>query len=133
MTVTPETPEQAGARLEEIAPGYLDRIRRRAADLGLPPTPRDGARRSIDIVIDQSRLNLDVPTASRTRPGRLLKRLVAVLVRFYLVFVAEQIRDLGESTSWMGTALYNYVAGLEAEVAELRERVARLEEGAASP
>ncbi|HET6963709.1 MAG TPA: hypothetical protein VFH58_02985 [Acidimicrobiales bacterium] len=128
MTASPETVEEAAARLEQIAPGYLDRIRRRAAELGLPRTPADGARRSIDIVVDSSRLNLDVPTASQRMAGRVVKRGVAVMVRFYLVFMAEQIRDLGESTSWMGTALYNYVAGLESEVAELRERVRCLEE-----
>ncbi len=133
MTANPETVEEAAARLELIAPGYLDRVRRRAAELGLPRTPRDGASRSINVVIDSSRLNLNVPTASKHLPGRVVKRVVAVLVRFYMVFVAEQIRDLGESTSWMGTALYNYISGLESEVADLRERVRCLEEAQSRP
>lgn len=133
MTATPETLEEAAARLEAVAPGYLERIRRRAAELGVPRTPRDRARRSVDIVAESATLNLAAPTASRNPVGRVVKRVVAKLVRFYLVFVAEQIRDLGESASWMGNALYEYTAGLEAEVADLRERVRRLEEAQSPP
>ncbi len=54
MTASPETLEEAAARLEAVAPGYLERIRRRAAELGVPRTPRDRARRSVDIVAESA-------------------------------------------------------------------------------
>jgi len=43
------------------------------------------------------------------------------------------VTDLGVGASWMGSALCDYVVGLEVEVADLRERVRRLEEGPGRP
>lgn len=129
----PDSLEAAAARLEEIAPGYLDRIRRRAADLGVPRTPLDRARRAVDLVEETSHINPAVPVSSTKRTGRVLKQGVGKLTYFYIRFIADQVVDLGESSSWMGTALCDYVAGLEAEVRSLSERVARLEQAAGRP
>ena len=129
----PESLEAAAARLEEIAPGYLDRIRRRAADLGVPRTPLERARRAVDLVEETSHINPAVPVSSTRRTGRILKQGVGKLTYFYVRFVADQVVDMGESASWMGTALCDYVAGLEAEVTALAERVARLEQASGRP
>lgn len=120
--------EAAAARLEQIAPGYLDRIRRRAAELGVPRTPLERARRSIDLVVQTTQINPAAPVASGRRSGRMVKRVVGMLTYFYVRFVVDQVTDLGESTSWMGTALCDYVAALEADLDGLRERVTRLED-----
>jgi hypothetical protein len=120
--------EAAAARLEEIAPGYLDRIRKATAGMSVPRTPPERARRAIDLVVATAQINPNAPLLSRRRSGRFIKRVIGSLVRFYVVFVAGQITDLGESASWMGTALCDYVEGLETEVAMLSERVRRLEE-----
>lgn len=125
--------DEAAARLEEIAPGYLARVRRRAGQLGLPRSPADRARRSIELVTDTAHIDANAPVLSSRPAGRFVKRVVRSLVRFYFVWLGEQIADLGESTSWMGTALLDYVAGLEAEIADLRERVRCLEEGRGRP
>ena len=129
----PKSLEVAAARLEEIAPGYLDRVRRRAAELSVPRTRLAQVQRSIDMVVQTARIDPNAPVESRSRPLRLVKRVVGKLMRFYMLYLSEQVIDLGESTSWMGTALCDYVAGLETEVAELRERVARLEEARDRP
>lgn len=129
----PEPVEQAAARLEEMAPGYLDRIRRRAAELGVPRNPQERARRSVDLVVETARIDANAPIGSHRLSGRIAKRVVGTLTRFYVLSLADQMTDLGESTSWMGAALCDYVAGLEAEVHALRERVTRLEETQGRP
>ncbi len=123
-----EDREAAVARLEAARPGYLDQVRRRAEDMGVAKTPAGRARKAVSMVAATARINPDVPTHSRRRVTALVKRGVAVLTRFYVLHLTEQLTELGESTSWMGTAICDYVAGLETEVAELRTRVARLEE-----
>lgn len=123
----PESPEQAARRLDEIAPGYLARIRRRAAELSTPKLPAERARRLIDLVAQSAPIDPEPPITGR-RPQREMKRVVGRLVRFYFLHVAAQVATLGESTAMMGEALHDYVAGLEAEVAELRDRLVRLEQ-----
>lgn len=128
-----ESLEQAAARLESVAPGYLATVRRRAAELGRPATENERVRRSIGLVAESAYVNADAPTDSGRRFGRVMKVAVATVTRFYFLHVVGQVTDLGESTSWMGQALCDYVAGLDAEVADLRERVRRLEEGSSAP
>jgi hypothetical protein len=135
MALTPEpapgslfaSPEDAAARLEERAPGYLDAVRRRTAELAVPPTAGGRARRSIGLVADTSKINPDAPQAARRWSARLVKRVVGRATRFYVVHLTDQLAEFGESTSWMGSALCDYIDSLEAEVADLRERVGRLE------
>ena len=133
MRSRPESLEQAEARLEEAAPGYLAQVRRRAADLGLPKSAEERARRLVDLVSRSAAINADAPTASARPTTGLVKRGVGALVRFYFLHVTAQVTTLGESTAQMGEALTDYVAGLEREVEDLRARVARLEEGRSGP
>jgi len=120
--------EGAAAQLERIAPGYLDRIRARVAALAVPRTPQEQVRRSVQLVLDTAQINPNAPLVSDRRSGRFVKRVIGSLTRFYILAITRQVTELGESTSWMGAALYDYVAGLEAELADLRERVRCLEE-----
>ena len=119
--------EAAAARLEEVAPGYLAEIRSRAAALALPKTTAERARRSVDLVMRTARIDPNAPVSSRRLSSRAVKRAVGTLARFYVAFIAEQVIDLGESAALMGGALCDYIDGLEAEIADLRERVGRLE------
>ena len=129
MPATSESVEEAAARLETIAPGYLDQVRRRAGLLGVAPNPRARARQAVEVVADASRLDAEAPTRSRRPLIHLVKRVVGALTRFYVVYLTEQVGDLGESNASMGSALCDYIDSLEAEVADLRERVGRLEAG----
>jgi hypothetical protein len=128
MAAGPESLEAAAARLEARAPGYLELVRRRAAELGLPRTPEERVRRMIGLVSQAAPIDANAPVASPRRSVRLAKQGVGALVRFYMLHLAGQVATLGGSTALMGEALCDYVAGLEQEVAELRARVARLEQ-----
>ena len=129
MSTGPESLEAAEARLERIAPGYLAEVRERAAAIGLPKTPEERVRRMTALVSELAVINADAPTGSARRASAVVKRGVGTLVRFYFLHVTGQVATLGESTAQMGDALCDYVAGLEKELVELRERVARLEAG----
>lgn len=127
MSTGPESLQEAADRLERIAPGYLELVRRRAAELGLPPTREARARRTVELVAQAAPIDATPPIASARRIVQAAKRGVGTLVRFYALHLAGQVSTLGDSTALMGEALCDYVAGLEREVSELRERVARLE------
>ena len=133
MSSGPESLDEAAARLEQIAPGYLAQVRERAAELGLPKTPEERVRRSVTLVSRSAHVNADAPIASARSSTGLVKRGVATLVRFYFLHLTAQVTTLGESTAQMGEALTDYVAGLEKELEDLRERVARLEGGPSGP
>jgi hypothetical protein len=122
----------AAARLEEVAPGYLDLVRRRAAELAVPTTRQERARRAAQLVARSVETDPALPMSPSRRPGAVAKRAAAVLSRF-VVYTVGQVRGLGESTALMGTELCDYVAELEGEIAELRERVGRLEERRSDP
>lgn len=131
--VDPARLAAAAARLEEAAPGWLDEVRRRAAALGVPRTPGERARRAVDLVTATASVSADAPVLSRRRSAATVKRAVGTLTRFYFLHVVSQVNEMGESTAWMGSALCDYVAALEAEVEDLRRRVTRLEEGRTGP
>ena len=133
MSSGPESLEEAAARLEQVAPGYLAQVRERAAELGVPRTPEERARRSVTLVSRSAHVNADAPIASARSSTGLVKRGVATLIRFYFLHLTAQVTTLGESTAQMGEALTDYVAGLERELDHLRDRVARLEGGQSGP
>lgn len=133
MSVTPDDLRDAEARLERVAPGYLDKVRRRAAALGVPATPRDRARSAVELTEASGAIDPNVPLLSNRPSGRMVKTAVATATRFYMLHLARQINEFAGSTAGMGQALVDYVAGLEAEVADLRERVRCLEERLGNP
>jgi hypothetical protein len=131
--ITPEALAQAQARLEREAPGYLARVRRRAAALARPATEREQALRSIALTVETAQVNSNVPNESNHLAGRVMKKAVSVLTRFYFLHLTTQVTEFAESSAWMGQALMEYTAALETEVAALRERVRCLEERLDAP
>lgn len=136
MATTDPAPEAVEAQLEETAPGYLGRVRRLAAARSLPATLEGRVGRALDTVEEASRIDVTPPVISSRRMGRVMKEGVGTLVRFYMIHLADQVTDLGNSVSWMGRSLADYVSHLESEVTSLRaqvddleERVRQLEEG----
>ena len=75
----------------------------------------------------QASVDVEVPTASRLPGLSLLKRLIKKLMVWYLRFLAAQVTAFGQATARFGVAVARRVDGLEADVDQLRERVARLE------
>jgi hypothetical protein len=133
VLVTPESLAEATARLESAAPGYLARIRKQAAALARPATEKERARRAIAITVQTAHVNPNVGFTSRRVTGRVLKRVVATLIRFYILHINSQLVEFAESSAWMGQSLLDYTESLEKEVATLKERVRRLEQGAEAP
>ncbi len=119
---------QAESELERRSPGYLAKVRRLASELGVPRTREEQVRRAVHLVDSASRIRVDAPTDSARTAGRYAKRAVGTLTRFYVVHIAGQVTELGQSTAWMGTALLEYVAELEKRVAALEAEVASLRE-----
>lgn len=128
MTSTDPALDEAAARLESLAPGYLERVRRLARARSVAPTPAGRVAQALELVDEASVCNVDAPAVSRRRSGRVMKRLVGTLVRFYMLHMAGQVTDLGGSVSCLGGALADYIADLEAEVGRLRAEVSDLEE-----
>ena len=133
MVVTPEALADATSRLEASSPGYLARVRRQAAALARPATEKERARRAIAVTVETAHINPNVPFASANLVGRLLKRVIGTLVRFYVLHINSQVVEFAESSAWMGQSLLDYTESLEKEVVALKARVRRLEEAAEAP
>jgi hypothetical protein len=113
-------------RLEQLAPGYLARVRAAAAARGLAPTPAGRARQAVDLLDQTARISPDVPLASANPLARVLKLIVNRLVRWYMIYITDQATELGVSVSWVGRAMLDYIGRLESEVAGLRREVEEL-------
>ena len=118
--------DEAAERLEREFPGYLALARRLAAEIGLPTTPAARVERAIDLPDETSQVNADAPTTSSTEWGRAAKTVIGRFVRWYMLHMAGQVANLGSSASWLGRVMYDYTAGLEAEVVRLRDEVDQL-------
>jgi hypothetical protein len=125
-----EIVEAAAARAE--APDFpttsIARIRAAAGRLAASEFRPDDLRHAALLLERQATIDLEVPTASRVPGVSLVKRSLKKLMIWYLRFLGHQISSFGQATARFGVTVSNRVDELEAEVAELRERVARLEE-----
>ena len=131
---TPERVLEAEQRLAEIDPGYLTRARNAAARLGLRPGTTTSVQAAFEAIEELSVIDLDVPTASRIPAARTLKKVVKRLVGWYLGYFGRQVSAFGQAVANMGGLLLERTeqvesdtAALKAEVAQLAERVERLE------
>lgn len=133
-------PATAEARLEQLAPGYLAKVRSAAAALAVDATGSSGGLGvELAAVRDASRFDLDVPTASSSPAGRYLKTGVKRATGWYLRYLTAQLGTFAAAVSSMGDAMASRIELLEvtdgeaaAQLAELRRRVERLETGSAA-
>jgi hypothetical protein len=106
----------------------IGRIRAAGARLAASEFRPDDLRHAALLLERQATLDLEVPTASRVPGVALVKRSLKKLMIWYLRFLGHQISAFGQATARFGVTVANRVDGVEAELAELRERVTRLEE-----
>lgn len=129
-------PEERAERLEEVAPGYLERARTAASRLAARAGRAGGLRGSLSEVEALAQVDCDVPTVSRRRSVRLAKVLVKRMVGWCLRYLGDQQSAFAEAVARLGGELVEQVEGLEtgsaalrAELRQLAERLARLEAG----
>ena len=125
-----EIAAEAAARSAEpdFPTATISRIRSAAGRLAASEFRPDDLRHAALLLERQADLDLQVPTASRVPGVSLVKRTLKKLMIWYLRYLGHQITSFGRATARFGVTVANRVDELEAEVADLRERVARLEE-----
>lgn len=135
------------AHLEAVAPGYLERVRRAAAALGVESNRRAGVAAAARAVRDAAPLDLEAPTSSATAPGVYLKVAVKRLTTWYLRYLTVQVATFANAVAALSEALVARLDELEAvgdaaasrtaeverAMAELTARVEHLESAAAGP
>jgi hypothetical protein len=119
---------RARADADDFPAERLQRIRAAASRLAASEFRPDDLRHAALLLERQATIDLQVPTASRVPGVSLVKRTLKKLMIWYLRYLGYQITSFGQATARFGVTVANRVDGLEAEVAELRDRVARLEE-----
>ena len=112
---------------EDFPRDRMARIRAAAGRLAASEFRPDDLRHAALLLERQATLDLEVPTASRVPGVALLKRTLKTLMIWYLRFLGHQLTSFGQATARFGVTVANRVDGLEAEVADLRARVERLE------
>jgi hypothetical protein len=121
----------AAAAAREADPAFpaarLARIRAAAARLAASEYRPDDLRHAALLLERQATLDLQVPTASRVPGVSQVKRVLKALMIWYLRFLGHQITAFGQATARFGVTVANRVDAVEADVADLEARVARLE------
>lgn len=107
----------------------ISRIRAAGARLAASEFRPDDLRHGALLLERQATIDLEVPTASRIPGVSLFKRSAKLLMIWYLRFLAHQISAFGQATARFGVTVANRIEGVEADLADLTERVARLEAG----
>lgn len=127
----------AATARREAAPDFptarITRIRAAAARLAAGEFRPDDLRHGALLLERQATIDLQVPTASRVPGVSLFKRTLKLLMIWYLRFLAHQISAFGQATARFGITVANRIEGVEADLAELTSRVARLEATLAAP
>ena len=126
------------ARALEAAPtfpvAYAARVRSAVRRLDpFPPGPLD-VPQALALVSQEARIDVDAPLRSKRRGAKMVKLAVKRLTAWYLLYVGQQVGDLGQSMVHLGEALSGRLESVQTEVEELRRRVERLEtEGGEEP
>ena len=125
-----EIAEAAAARAgaPEFPVSKIARIRAAAGRLAASEFRPDDLRHAALLLERQATIDLEVPTASRVPGVALVKQSLKKLMIWYLRYLGHQMSSFGQATARFGVTVANRVDELEAEVADLRARVARLEE-----
>lgn len=132
-TGTPDT-AAAEARLEELAPGYLAKVRAAAAALAVDAHGGGSVAVEVAAVREAAEFDLDVPTMSMNPAGSYVKEAVKRATSWYLRYLTVQVAGFARSVTSMGEALATQLERLDrvdadqaGELEALRERVAKLE------
>jgi hypothetical protein len=106
---------------------YVARVRAAVRRLDpFPPVPLD-VPQAIELVTQESRIDIDVPLRTRRRGAKVAKLVVKRMTAFSMRYMADQVGDLGQALVHLGTALAARVDEVESGVAEARgEGEARL-------
>ena len=122
---------EAAAAAVEAAPdaptGYLAKARAAAARFAIGESGGADVRHAAMLLEHQATIDVDVPTGSRAAPAGLLKKVVKKLTLWYFRYVGHQVTLQGQAVARLGTVAAARIEELEAEVADLRRRVAELE------
>lgn len=105
----------------------IAKIRSLASRLGAAKVDPGDIRHAALLLERHAVIDLQVPTASGVPGVHLVKRVVKQLMIWYLRFLAAQVTALGHATARFGVTVASRVDSMEAEIEELRARVARLE------
>ena len=128
----------ASAHAAEAEPGfprpYVEQVRAATGWLGVADPAPDDVRHAALLLHRQAAVVLEPPMAARDPLRRAVKQLVRRLVGWYVRFLAAQVGALGQASARLGLAVATRTERLQAaqatqqaEIDELRERVARLE------
>ena len=111
------------ARLEALAPGYLQRVRRASLRLA----HRDGSvvdmATALADVEDTAAFDLDVPTLSRRRSGRLTKVAIKKLVSWYLRYLTQQVAAFSAAVTRFAAVVAERSDRLEASSASMQREL----------
>lgn len=120
---------------------YVAKVRAAVRRLDpFPPVPLDVGQ-ALELVTQESRIDIDVPLRTRRRGAKVAKVVVKRLTAFSMRYLADQVGDLGQALVHLGSALAARIEEVEIEagearaesdaaVAALARRVAALEEAA---
>jgi len=119
----------AAARAEsaDFPATKVQRFRAAASRLAASEFRPDDLRHGALLLERSATIDLQVPTASRVPGVSLFKRALKKLMIWYLRFLGHQISAFGQATARFGVTVANRVDALDADVAELRDRVEALE------
>ena len=120
------------AAAPEFPAARMARIRAAGKRLSVAEFRPDNLRHAAVLLERQAAIDLDVPLPSRIPGVALVKLVLKRLMVWYLRFIANQISAFGQATARFGVVVATRVDRLDADVADLQERVARLEAAAAS-
>lgn len=122
-----------GQMLDEVAAAeaapafptaYAARVRAAVRRLDpLPAGPMD-VPQALELVVHQSRIDVDVPLRSQRRSAKVAKVAIKRATAWYLRYLADQVGDLGQSLAHLGMALAQRVDAVAADVAEERSATA---------
>lgn len=104
----------------------VEGARAAASALGVPTADAD-IRAAVAAVEEHAPVDPEPPLDAHRRQAAYAKRVVSRLVRFSNHHLAAQISGLGWSVAWLGRVTAERIEALEAEVTDLRARLARLE------
>ncbi len=115
---------EAEHRLEQAAPGYLDKVRAAAAALAVDGRRGAGVAAEVAAVREAAALDVEAPTASASTGGTLLKAGVKRLTGWYLRYLMIQVASFTSAVAAMSEALLARLDALDAADTRLASHVA---------